>query len=301
MALDKITTDIIADDAVTAAKIVSGAVVADIADNSITAAKISTSYSPTILSQNATQNLSGTYSSHQTMLSEAYVLSGDVTLTATKHLTLSKLSDNGVDITLKNDGSTRTLSGAGVLEGGLVRQTHDASVTGKTGELGSAVTGSPSLNLGNATFPVGHVVNTTFKGCTASLQLNQASEIFVSAANGIENLAVTAGNKLAIWFIGGNIYSSTNSPYYCGMQIRVNDNSSDTDYQSTISAHVGSDARFDPITAFAFHNCAGTSIDIMYGLWGYSVAASTHYYLTAQHYTAGQADGLRFCVQEIQA
>ena len=43
MALDKITTDIIADDAVTAAKIVSGAVVADIADNSITAAKISTS------------------------------------------------------------------------------------------------------------------------------------------------------------------------------------------------------------------------------------------------------------------
>ena len=35
MALDKITTDIIADDAVTAAKIVSGAVVADIANDSI--------------------------------------------------------------------------------------------------------------------------------------------------------------------------------------------------------------------------------------------------------------------------
>ena len=35
MALDKITTDIIADDAVTAAKIVAGAVVADIANDSI--------------------------------------------------------------------------------------------------------------------------------------------------------------------------------------------------------------------------------------------------------------------------
>jgi hypothetical protein len=151
------------------------------------------------------------------------------------------------------------------------------------------------------TFPVGHVVNTTFKGCGTNLHLNQASEIFVSAANGIEDLAVTAGNKLAIWFIGGNVYSSTNSPYYCGMQIRVNDNGSDTDYQSTVSGHVGSDARFDPITAFAFHTCVGTSIDIMYGLWGYTNNASTHYYLTPTHYTAGQADGLRFCVQEIQA
>ena len=152
-----------------------------------------------------------------------------------------------------------------------------------------------------SSFPAGHVVNTTLKACTATLQLNQASEIFVSAANGIENLAVTAGNKLAIWFIGGNVYSSTNSPYYCGLQIRVNDNNSDTDYQSTISGHVGSDARFDPAVAFAFHTCQGTSIDIMYGLWGYTNNASTHYYLAAQHYTAGQADGLRFCVQEIQA
>ena len=40
MALDKITTDIIADDAVTAAKIVAGAVVADIADDAITGGKL---------------------------------------------------------------------------------------------------------------------------------------------------------------------------------------------------------------------------------------------------------------------
>ena len=40
MALDKITTDIIADDAVTAAKIVAGAVEADIRDDSITLAKM---------------------------------------------------------------------------------------------------------------------------------------------------------------------------------------------------------------------------------------------------------------------
>ena len=40
MALDKITTDIIADDAVTAAKIVAGAVDADIGDNAVTLAKM---------------------------------------------------------------------------------------------------------------------------------------------------------------------------------------------------------------------------------------------------------------------
>ena len=193
-----------------------------------------------------------------------------------------------------------TQAGSGLDASDITTGVLPVGVTGGSGL--TALASNPTVTLGsNATFPAGHVVNTTFKGCTASLQLNQASEIFVSAANGIENLAVTAGNKLAIWFIGGNVYSSTNSPYYCGMQIRVNDNGSDTDYQSTVSAHVGSDARFDPVTAFAFHTCVGTSIDIMYGLWGYTNNSSTHYYLTPTHYTAGQSDGLRFCVQEIQA
>ena len=54
MALDKITTDIIADDAVTAAKIVSGAVVADIADNSITAAKVASDVATTAGTQTLT-------------------------------------------------------------------------------------------------------------------------------------------------------------------------------------------------------------------------------------------------------
>ena len=158
-----------------------------------------------------------------------------------------------------------------------------------SGELGSGVT-----------FPAGHVVNTTFKGCSANLHLNQANEIFCTAAQGIEALEVTAGNKLAIWFIGGNIYTSTNSPYYSAMQIRVADNGSDTDYHTTVQGHVGSDARFDPVSCFAFHTCAGTSVDIMYGIWGYTSNSSTNYYLTPTHYTAGQSGGMRFCVQEIQ-
>ena len=55
---------------------------------------------------------------------------------------------------ITNDSSARTITGSGTLDGGNVLQdTHRTSVTGMTGELGSAVTGSPNLNLGNATFP----------------------------------------------------------------------------------------------------------------------------------------------------
>ena len=103
-----------------------------------------------------TQNLGGTYSTERMYLNDSYTLTGDVTITG--HLALGTIADSDVIIT--QDGTERTITGSGTLDGGNVLQdTHRTSVTGMTGELGtgvtlgSAVTGSPNLNLGNATFP----------------------------------------------------------------------------------------------------------------------------------------------------
>jgi hypothetical protein len=87
------------------------------------------------------------------------------------------LSDDGEAITLTgNATTTRTISGSGSLEGSTFAQTPNADMTGMTGTLGSgvtldsptgtlanSVTGSPALNLGNATFPAGCIIGTQFK------------------------------------------------------------------------------------------------------------------------------------------
>ena len=97
-----------------------------------------------------TQNLGGTYSTERMYLNDSYTLTGDVTITG--HLALGTVADS--DVVITNDSSARTITGSGTLDAGNVLQdTHRTSVTGMTGELGSAVTGSPNLNLGNATFP----------------------------------------------------------------------------------------------------------------------------------------------------
>jgi hypothetical protein len=102
----------------------------------------------------AAQALSGTYSTERLYFNDSYQLTGDVTVTG--HLALGSIADE--DIIITQDGTERTITGAGTLEAGNVLQdTHRTSLTDMTGELGSAVTGSPNLNLGNATFPAGHV------------------------------------------------------------------------------------------------------------------------------------------------
>ena len=105
-----------------------------------------------------TQNLGGTYSTERMYLNDSYTLTGDVTITG--HLALGSVADS--DVVITNDSSARTITGSGTLDGGNVLQdTHRTSVTGMTGELGSAVTGSPNLNLSNATFPAGHIIQIT--------------------------------------------------------------------------------------------------------------------------------------------
>ena len=121
-----------------------------IAEDAITGDKFA---ADTYLANTATQNISGTYSENRLYTSDAYTLSGNATVNS--HLTLSSVKPT-VDVVL-TAGGAYTLTGSGVLEGGSLLSKERTNLTGMTGELESAVTGSPNLNLGNASgdLPVG--------------------------------------------------------------------------------------------------------------------------------------------------
>jgi hypothetical protein len=115
------------------------------------------------LENSSGQTLAGTYSTERMYLSGRtgsapndynYKLEGDVTVTG--HLALGTIADE--DVVITQDSTERTITGSGTLESGEVLSSKQTDLTGMTGELGSAVTGSPNLNLGNATFPAGHVI-----------------------------------------------------------------------------------------------------------------------------------------------
>ena len=80
MALDKITTDIIADDAVTAAKIVAGAVEADIRADAIGTAEIAND-----VTISTSGNIATTGSGTLTVAGTS-TLNGDVTMATTKKI-----------------------------------------------------------------------------------------------------------------------------------------------------------------------------------------------------------------------
>ena len=148
--LTKINTNSIAEDAITGDKFAGDA----------------------YLANTANQNISGTYSENRLYTSDAYTLSGNATVNS--HLTLSSIKPTA-DVVL-TAGGAYTLTGTGVLSGGSLVAKVNTDLTGMTGEVGSVVTGSPNLNLGNATFPEGKV--------------NQTKSIFVN-----DVLTVTCGSS----------------------------------------------------------------------------------------------------------
>jgi hypothetical protein len=148
--LTKINTNVIADNAVTAAKIPEGAVAAsEIATGSVSGADIG-------YLGDGSGDLTGTVSSQQLHLADAFTLTGD--LTVNDDLILGKLRDDGTGQTLTHTAATnRTLTGTGTL-------TMGSSVEGepknRTDErltvLGSAVTQATGYTLGSGvTFPSG--------------------------------------------------------------------------------------------------------------------------------------------------
>ena len=134
---------------------------ADIEDGAVKINDISFTNTP------ANVNLSGTLDSLTMKLADKTTLTGNLTLN-NKKLVLTKLADDGNPVTLTDDGTSRTITGSGTITSSTFAQTPNASLTGMTGEIGSgvtigsAVTGSPNLNLGNATFPAGHIIRSFY-------------------------------------------------------------------------------------------------------------------------------------------
>ena len=95
------------------------------------------------LKQNSNQNLSGTYSAHQLFIADGYTLTGNITVN--EDIVLTKLSDDGTSITLTTDGNSQTITGTGSIESSTLAQTPVTSIVGMTGELGSGITLSNSL------------------------------------------------------------------------------------------------------------------------------------------------------------
>ena len=132
-----------------------------IADNAVTAAKTSGTAEQE-LTTSANIDLSGTTTGQKLQLGDAFTLTGD--LTVNHDLVLGKVRDDGTGQSLTGDG--KTLTGTGTLTMGSSYEGEPkagrvTSVDGMTGTLGSGVTGNPALNLSNATqFPAGHVIKT---------------------------------------------------------------------------------------------------------------------------------------------
>ncbi len=97
------------------------------------------------------------YTEHEVLLADAYKIVGNVTVS--DDLILSKLSDDGDDITITGDTTTRTISGSGSIQGATLAQTPNASLTSMTGELSNAVTGTLGTGI---TFPTGHIIQTVY-------------------------------------------------------------------------------------------------------------------------------------------
>ena len=100
----QVATDMVATDAVTSAKI---------ATDAVTGAKIAAGI---YLTASATQNITGALpaTTNSCYLSQKFVVTGNITISG--NMTLTKMSDDGVTTGfILDDGTTRTISGTGIL------------------------------------------------------------------------------------------------------------------------------------------------------------------------------------------
>tara|TARA_B100000287_G_C20589968_1_gene763821 strand:+ start:81 stop:998 length:918 start_codon:yes stop_codon:yes gene_type:complete len=116
---------------------------------------------PSAYLENTTgQNLSGTISQNRMYTSDAYTLTGDLTVNDT--VGLMSATGNGTNVTVTADSTTRTITGSGTLEGGELYSSTN-SLSGMTGKLASTVTGSPNLNLTSGSIGEGVTGNAGIK------------------------------------------------------------------------------------------------------------------------------------------
>ena len=177
--------------------------------------------------------INGDITSHTLKMADTFTVVDDITIS--DNLILAKVSDDGDDLILTSDNvSDRTIEGSGSIEGSTIAQTPNASLTGMTGVVGSAVTGGAGLlptgvtSLGTVTtgtlgsgvvFPAGHVVQTlqytaAEQTCTSTHTLiNEAftpkfanSKYFIQFV--IPNFTGSADN-----YVQGKVWIGTSSSY----------------------------------------------------------------------------------------
>ena len=161
--------------------------------------------------QSASEDLEGKYSQHEVLLADAFNVTDDVTIS--DNLILAKLSDDGNAITLTgNATTTRTISGSGSLEGSTFAQTPNASMTGMSGVVGSAVTNNAGVASGvissavtgtlgsGVTFPAGHVLQclSKFWGEPLSSTSKASANSFTTFGDLWIAITPASGNKVLI-------------------------------------------------------------------------------------------------------
>ena len=190
---------------------------ADIAQGAVTLNDINFTDQP------VNMDITGTIDKHTMRLADGVTITGDVTIS--DDLVLSKISDDGNAITMTNDGSSRTITGSGSIEASTLSQTPNASLTGMTGTIGSAVTnnagvasgtigsvvtGSPNLNLGNATFPAGNVLQVvTTSGICAVTSTTSSAFSDVTGVNLSITPSATSSKILIMYSLYSIITTST--------------------------------------------------------------------------------------------
>ena len=152
-----------------------------------------------------THNLGGTYSTERMYLNDSYTLNDNVTVTG--HLALGSIADS--DVVITQDSTERTITGSGTLEAGRLMNDFQSSLTGMTGELGSVVTGSPNLNLGNSIFPFGYIIK--HHEFTSQYQsYTNTNNAWLTTGNGWSGTTSTNTSKLIVFSRGtGMAYQST--------------------------------------------------------------------------------------------
>ena len=145
-----------------------------IADDAITAEKYALEASGYV-ANSTNQDISGTYSDNRLYTSDAYTLSGNATINS--NLILSTVKGDATDVVLTASGAY-TITGTGTLEGGSILGKRNKDLTGMTGELGSAVTGAPNLNLLNTTEKAGHVIQMKHDWHEGTITMNSSSTYY---------------------------------------------------------------------------------------------------------------------------
>ena len=169
---------------------------ADIAQGAVTLNDISFTDVP------ANMDISGTIDKHTMRLAEGVTVTGDITIS--DNLILSKISDDGVGITLTNDSSTRTITGSGSIEASTLAQTPNASLTGMTGTIGTSVLSTATFEgtLNSSTTFSGDAGNKTAKAwvrldCTGTIAIDDDYNVTSISDSGVGNWGINFSSAMA--------------------------------------------------------------------------------------------------------